>query len=382
MKRILRAAKRLFREACALQPVRPIVLIQSDDWGRVGMPDIELLSQIRAQGRSVGQTPWDYYGAETEGDLTNLGETLGAIRDCDGRPACMTANIIMANADLQRMCTEGFTEFRAIPILEGFPSPWPRWDVVAMYRNLIAQGVIYPALHGYTHFSPPVFLAGYRDSGDFGQRTRCLVELNIPYLASLTPEHNFALVSRNGCQEEFLPELEQRYWVKQGVDLFTQSFGFAPRSTCAPGYRSNLVTRRLWAEQGIRVVQTATKGACIRIGDMLEMPRTVFFEPVFFVDPAIAVNKALREAEKAVAQGKMIVICTHSINYIRQHLNRREESLESLSLLLNELLLRWPDLRFSHDGEVYDKINERAMWFKLPSLGVIWQRCVNLLIDK
>lgn len=370
----MNAMSKWAHEAISLQPVRPIVLLQSDDWGRVGMPDIDLIDQLQARGLLVGDSSWDYYGAESEDDLTNLSETLGSVRDCDGRPACMTANIVMANADLQRMRAEGFREFHAKPILEGFPTPWPQWDIVGAYHKLIARGVIYPALHGYTHFSPTVMLSACRDNGDLGRRARALVELNIPYLASLTPEFNFALLLRKSGREEFSPLATQRDWVQQGVELFSQSFGVAPTSTCAPGYRANLVTQRLWVERGIKVVQTATKGSANRKDEILEIPRNVFFEPAFFAVPSDCVAAALHEAEKAVAQGKMIVICTHSINYIEQHLNRRDTSLQALSLLLRELLLRWPNLRFAHDGDVHKNYNCSTGWFSRSNISLALRR--------
>ena len=38
---------------------RPLVLLQSDDWGRVGVRDAEGQEELRAAGLSLGERPYD-----------------------------------------------------------------------------------------------------------------------------------------------------------------------------------------------------------------------------------------------------------------------------------------------------------------------------------
>jgi len=318
---------------------------------------------------SVGQSPWDYYGAESAEDLHRLGEMLKQVRDRDGRAACITANIVMANADLRRMRSEKFTTFRALPIHKGFPTPWSTWDVVDGYKKLIDEGVFYPALHGFTHFSPEAMIQAWHDEGELGHRARLLFERDIPYLASLTPEFNFALLRRYSVGESFASEDEQRNWIEQGVKLFHECFGFMPVATCAPGYRANDITCKLWAEQGIKVAENASGDVAYLGGKLLHIPRTVFFEPALESDSEIVVKEAFLQAVNAVKQGKMIVICSHSINYIQEHLNKRDESLQALKGLLLMLLEKYPDLRFANDQMVYEAwLQDDQSWFKPAQL--------------
>lgn len=351
------------------EPVRPVVLIQSDDWGRVGVPDAGALDSLQDAGVPVGNSAWDYYGAESEDDLARLGDTLSRHVDADGNPACMTANVVMANADLRRMIDDDFSGFRFVSIKEGFPPPWEKFDLVAAYGKLMAKGVFYPALHGFTHFSAEMMLAGWHEKGEFGERVRSLIRRDIPYLASLTPEYNFALMLRHADGEKFAGEEEQRHWIEMGIRLFRDCFGFLPLSTCAPGYRANQATYRLWSESGIRVAQTASMGVAYEENGLFFIPRTVFFEPALSARRDDAVAMALEQAASAVKQGKMIVICSHSINYIERHLSRREESLASLDALLTGLLRMFPDLRFASDEKVFSAwSNKDEGWFASPSL--------------
>src|SRR5215469_3615169 len=51
----------------SLAPRRPIVVIQSDDWGRVGIPGLDALERVKVAGANVGASGWDLYGLETVG---------------------------------------------------------------------------------------------------------------------------------------------------------------------------------------------------------------------------------------------------------------------------------------------------------------------------
>ena len=48
---------------------RPLVLLQSDDWGRVGVRDREGYEQLRASGIRLGEHPYDFYTLETADDV-------------------------------------------------------------------------------------------------------------------------------------------------------------------------------------------------------------------------------------------------------------------------------------------------------------------------
>src|SRR5579864_7388892 len=55
---------------------RPIVLLQSDDWGRVGLRDREGQQALQAAGLHLGERPYDFYTLETAEDLSRLADVL------------------------------------------------------------------------------------------------------------------------------------------------------------------------------------------------------------------------------------------------------------------------------------------------------------------
>ena len=261
-----------------LAPVRPVILIQSDDWGRVGAPSVAVIDDLRSRHPRIGKSAWDFYGLETEEDLQKLGDTLAALRDADGRSACMTANFIMANADLGRMRSDGYKQLHLIDIADGFPPPWTE-NLLSAYRLAITRGVFYPGLHGLTHFNIDALLDALTDTSSRGDLARDLTDRDVPYLASLTPEYNFAL-ARRVPDERFMNEDEQARWIEAGVRSFVQAFGFAPRTACAPGYRANSTTYRLWAKSGVETAQITGVGALLQLEGVDLIQRNVFFEPV------------------------------------------------------------------------------------------------------
>ena len=174
------------------------------------------------------------YGRESEDDVIRLGDLLSEFRDRDGRPACVSANFVMANSDLERMRRENFQAFRWISIDVGFPGAWGE-PLLPAYRRNIDRGLFYAGLHGFTHFNVSAMMKLLTETSARGDRMRRLVCHGVPYLASLTPECNFALVERQGGDEKFLPELDQEDWIETGISLFVRAFGRRPLTTCAPG---------------------------------------------------------------------------------------------------------------------------------------------------
>jgi hypothetical protein len=346
------------RSHAALATKRPVVVIQSDDWGRVGIPSIEALDRVKTGGAKGGA--WDRYGLESASDLEALGEMLAGIADADGNAPCVTANFVMANADLVRMRAERYADFRWTGLADGFPEPW-REDVLPAYRDLIRRGLFEAALHGFTHFNTEIMAGALREESDRGRRARLLADNDIPYLASLTPEYNFALVRRD-AGEQFMDESYQAEWVATGVGLFTDVFGHGPVTTCAPGYRANAVTQSLWRNAGIESFQVVGTDPLSTVNGMIQVARNVAFEPA--LDDGDVVDTALNQARRAVRRGTPIVICSHSINYITRFTDAAGNGRQLLHRLLSMLLEEFPQLRFANTKSLVDAWRSAdAGWF-------------------
>src|SRR6266404_3732372 len=123
---MLNAVRRLLgREPAApakrLSFSRPLVLLHSDDWGRVGVRDREGYELLRASGVHLGENPYDYYSLETAEDVIALRDLLKRHRDSTGRPACLVMNFLLANVDFQKTADTGFKDVHLRPLSQGLP---------------------------------------------------------------------------------------------------------------------------------------------------------------------------------------------------------------------------------------------------------------------
>ncbi|MFO0180642.1 MAG: hypothetical protein ACK517_02550, partial [bacterium] len=78
---------------------------------------------------------------------------------------------------------------------------------------------------------------------------------------------------------------------------------------------------------------------------LITLVRNVVFEPT--TSPATAVARALQQIQAAFFWNKPAIISSHRVNFCGQiDESNRKHSLEALQSLLQEILARWPDVKF------------------------------------
>lgn len=355
-------ARKLWNRAHALLPVqgfyfdRPLVLLQSDDWGRVGLRDQEGFNRLAAAGLKLGERPYDFYTLETAEDLTALSTLLKGHRDSTGRPACLGMNFLTANLDFAKM--EGFREIKLLPLADGLPEGWNRRGLFEAYRAGIEAGVFYPALHGITHFSRPAVERHLADAGQRGTLLRTLWSAGTPYIYWRMPWIGYEYwdpgQSNNGS---FVPAKVQSESIGWAVGSFAKFFLSVPRSACAPGYRSNSDTKLAWAQYGIRVAQN---GPAAMIpphfdgNEVLEVYRSVQLEPA--VDENFCLKNCLDGAHRSIAMNLPVIVSVHSINFHSSLKDFRSRTLEALDQFLSSLEQKYPDLLYLHDEDIWQLV--------------------------
>jgi hypothetical protein len=334
----------------------PLLLLQSDDWGRAGLRDQDGLEQLREAGINLGERPYDLYTLETAEDLAAFSQVLKRHRDPTGRPAVCVMNFITANLDFAKMAGDHKIKLRALA--DGLPDGWSRPGLLEGYRNGIAAGVFYPALHGTTHFCRN---AVERQSAQNGERTallRTLWAAGTPYIHWRMPWIGFEYWDPElVADDQFLPANQQLEAIGAGVGLFARLFSGVPRSACAPGYRANADTCRAWSQYGIHCAQNGpgelTPPHYDRLG-VLQLYRTIDFEPA--TDANFSLESSVRRAEECFAAGIPAIVSMHSINFHSTVRDFRSRSLEALDQLLNALEARHPEMLYVHDEDLLSLI--------------------------
>ena len=342
---------------------RPLVLFQSDDWGRVGVRDQEGLAQLRSAGLNLGVQPYDFYTLETADDLGRLADILAKHRDSIGCTPCLGMNFILFNLDFAKIRARGFRQVDFVPLSGGLPEGWNRPGLFESYREGIARGLFRPALHGTTHFCRGAIERQLAEDDDKAGLLRLLWQAGTPYIHWRM--HWIGYEYWDPAQKEnerFLPRDLQRELIGWAVGEFTRMFLKLPVSACAPGYRANSDTHRGWAQHGIRVAQNGPgvpMPPYIDRHGILQVTRSVDFEPA--TDPAFSVDACVQQAESCFRQGLPAIVSLHSINFHSTLRDFRSQTLPALDEFLTVLESKHDNLLYLHDEDLYELIS-RGMY--------------------
>jgi len=290
--------------------------------------------------------------------LAALRELLARHRDATGRPAVLTANLVLAVPDVRTMRAAGYGRY-AREALDARDD-----GMLGALRAARARGTLVPQIHGAEHVCGPglVELARAGDprvSGFFaGTDGAAWFELDSPLHA-----HH---VDATALPSRPCPEAVLREQIGAAAAIFARAFGGPSLSAVAPCYLWNDTVERLWAGIGVRYVQTAgyrcsgrdAAGAyiqdrpLIRLGDrgqagLVYLVRNAMYEPIDGRGDA----DCLAEARRAHVQALPVVISTHRYNYIGAAAER-QTSLEGLDRLLSTFERRWPGLRYVASPEI------------------------------
>jgi len=345
----------------ALRFDRPLVLFQSDDWGRAGVRDREGWEELRAAGLNLGEKPYDFYSLETAEDLNALAEVLRKHRDSTGRRPAMVMNFIMANVDFDRCFESCLRQIPLRPLTEGLPGAWRRPQLLEAYQQGIRERLFFPALHGLTHFCEPAVARELNIGGERSQLLKTLWRAQTPYIHWRMPWVGYEYWNPEMAPErQFLPVDDQRAAIRRAAGIFQELFAASPFSACAPGYRANADSRTAWFEAGVRVVQHGPgerRGPHLGEKGMLSVFRTVEMEPA--TEPC-NLERLVNQVEQCFAGDLPAVISIHSINFHSTIQDFRTPTLTLLDEFLTVLEKKWPDLLYVHDADLFSIATEGA----------------------
>ena len=333
---------------------RPLLLFQSDDWGRIGLRDQGGFEELKAAGIALGERPYDFYTLETAEDLRALSSVLARHRDAAGRSPVLVMNFITANLDFSKY-SQDCSDLHFLPLADGLPIGWSRPGLLEGYRDGTSAGVFYPALHGISHFCRKAVERHVQDPGERGELLRALWKTGTPYIYWRMPWIGYEYWdSEQPADKRFLSRDEQAESIGQAVSLFAKVFSTTPRSACDPGYRANADTNRSWSRYGLRCSQNGpslpTAPHLDRHG-VLQIYRSVEFEPA--TNESVSLETCLQQAEKCFAAQVPATVSIHSINFHSTVRDFRSRTLQLLDEFLTVLESRHPDLLYVHDEDLY-----------------------------
>jgi len=343
---------------------RQIVVIESDDWGGIRTADRQAYDRLVAAGYALDAMPYGVDALETDEDLERLFDVLQGVGDSRGRPACLTANMIMANPDFERIRESGFTRYAYEPSHVTLSRRPERRGVTERWAEGLRREVFVPQLHGREHGQWWRWMAALKEGIEEERLPFELGMCSAPLPAPKEGERFFRPVylddetlAREGVDIEAM--------VREGAALFKKQFGYTSLSAIAPNCCWTDHVERLWADLGVRYIQGEVFqriGSKARrrphfIGERgaaggIYLIRNCCFEPTERPD-GNEVSRCLRQMARAFRLGKPAIIESHRVHYIGAvSPANRDRGLGALRELLGTVRRRWPDVIFMSSPEL------------------------------
>ena len=315
---------------------RPVLVIESDDWGAGPLAQAGALRQVSA--------------------------LLQRVRDCSGRPAVMTLGVVLEVPDGARIAAGGCTEYHALTLADARFG-----DVRAALQGGIRAGVFVPQLHGQCHYWPPALMA----AAQADDRVGAWLIASAPAATEDLP----APLQSRWIDAARLPsralasDTIQSAAAAEAAD-YQAVFGAVPQVAVATTFVWNDVVEAAWAQAGVEVVITPGHRATCRNAagqpDCVDatmqsgerspagptyLVRDVYFEPALGHAPQrLADGLATR-----TRQGRACLAETHRFNFLRAP----AASLAALEAGLNAALAACPEVRFLSPLELARALQSR-----------------------
>ncbi len=362
LRHIASRIKRNYRNAFGIRTTRKIVVFESDDWGAIRMPSVEVYSSFLRNGWPVDQSLYNRLDSlESNDDLARLIEVLTSVRDREGKFPKFTLNSIMANPDFERIEASDYQQY----FYERFPETLLRYPdrdkVLSLYDAGISADVFRPQFHGREHLNIQRWMRSLRDPESL---TRTAFRHKTTY--SGTEDYSFMEAFDIDSSSEHESHIQI---VTEGLQIFREIFGFTSFSFIAPCTVWHDILEDSLRSNGVRFLQSgfyqlSPLGGINNYGrlptcmgkrkssGLVQMHRNCVFEPS---DSSRSdwVDYALGGIADAFRWKKPAVVGTHRINFVGSlYLSNRDRGLADLARLLQKILKRWPDVEFLFSDEL------------------------------
>ncbi len=338
---------------------RKIVVIESDDWGSIRVPNTVSGELFGSRGPLNPYSRFDTLASG--GDFDPLFAVLKKHVDKNGNHPVITANTVVGNPDFEKIEGSGFKEYFYEPFTQTLERYYPGENVFKYWQKGMEEKIFFPQYHGREHVNVPYWLKGLQAGDPFlinAFKVGCWAlpaeapASKINLQASYDTEYN----------EDFLFHKQS---IKEGLQLFREIFGYASESFIANNFIWSSELDGQLNESGIKYIQgmkyqklplyyNSSKrkmvrhhfGRCNRYGQCY-LIRNCTFEPSQQKQGFDSVSSCLSEIKNAFFWKKPAIITTHRLNFIGGHaVENREKNLVMLDELLKNILKNWPDAEF------------------------------------
>ena len=344
------------------------LIIESDDWGTIRMPNLNTFELLNKNGIPVDALHIDKLDSlESKEDLDALFETLSAFEDSTGNPAVLTAYHVMANPNFEAIEKNGRTNYVYETIIETYKRNAHTLESFSAIQKGIKMGVYIPQFHGREHIHVKRWMEAINSDSSKEQ----LAFDNQAIISTLGKNdvHPYKKDYFKGFDYETDQEAKDIEAIHEdGLRLFKDIFKMDSVSFIAQGSVWGDHLLPIFKEGGVHLISGQQlhpdgRGTYNTINkhwgsknefDQIHWRRNCLFEPARN-QSFDWVGKCLAEIEIAFRWGKPAVISSHRENFIGSVFEEnRTQSLQKLDALLKKVLQKWPDVQFISSAQLAD----------------------------
>lgn len=317
---------------------RPVLIIESDDWG-AGSAD-----QAHA--------------------IREIGGKLANFTDSDRRRPVMTLGIVLATADGEKTLSSDRYHRALI-------SMHTHGALLEAINNGVETGVFSLQLHGMEHFWPPALMMACKTDNAVLTWLKGAPESSTEDLPSPLQSR---WVDASALPARRLSGIAVQQAAREEVDTFQDIFGSVPFVAVPPTFVWNENVEHAWAAAGVGVIVTpgaryesrdaqgrpAGRKGLIYNGqsgedNIVYLVRDVYFEPALGHTASQAFDALITKTRL----GRPALFETHRFNFLGSA-EKRIQSLAELEDLLRLAVENYPDLAFLSSGKLAVVLKERS----------------------
>lgn len=355
---------------------RKILVIESDDWGNVRIPNKSAFDTLLTAGIKVNKCPFlTFDNFEQVDDFQALFETMKQIRNTHGKSPKITANYIMSNPDLKAIEASGFAEYNFITIKEKLQNENALIPYLAQIEIGKNEKWFHPQLHGREHVNIGLWMRFLQDNS---RETRFAFENGIYGISSnITSEKRRSFLPALDYENEHEWQTYTKPSLIEGQQLFKEFFGFHSKSFIAPNYTWDSKVEEVLSQNQVKFLQSSANqvvstGASSRQGryiahktgdvnafDQTYIVRNAIFEPSTVKNKRQHLEDCLYQINVALLMNKPAILSMHRLNFMGGlHAENRDENLLLFKELIDRVLVKHPKLEFMSTDELGDLITQ------------------------
>ena len=340
---------------------RKILVLESDDWGSIRMPDKATYNAMLKMGYPVDIRPFERYDTLASiQDLTMLFDMLAGVKNNLGKNPVITANTVVANPDFEKISQSGFSKYYYEKFTDTLKRYYPAEDTFGTWKEGIANNLFYPQFHAREHYNILMWMKLLRERDKDAVTAFEHKMAGIP--SKERPELGNQLQIALGITQPTDIEAQKEI-LADGLAIFEDIFGYKSESFIAPVYTWSDKLEKTLADKGVKFLQGGklqlipnpetglitnkkhTLGEKNEHGQIY-LTRNGYFEPSTNTKKDW-VSQCISEVDSAFMLRRPAIVSTHRLNFMGGlDIANRENGINGLRKVLTAVVKKHPDVEF------------------------------------